>query len=150
MNKAMNVIKEAHNVERKRRVDSRKKSCEDTAKRTQKAKSLIAENRRSEMNQAEIMQRVEEMFGNGSGQENWNATTKEKIVERIEELSKREQQLDEWEMMRTEAKKRQREDRRLNLFWRKNRPSQSSLEEMKKLPMLKKRLTSGWRSATRR
>ena len=48
-------------------------------------------------------------------------TSMEKIIERIVEMSKREAQLDEWEKMRREAKKKQREDRRLNVFWRKNK-----------------------------
>ena len=95
--------------------------CDESSRRTQKAKSLIAEIRRKEISKAEIEQRIEEMFGKGSGQEIGNATTKEKIVERIEELSKREQQFDEWERMRTESKRRHREDRRLNLFWRRNK-----------------------------
>ena len=82
---------------------------------------MIAEIRRREISKAEIERRVEEMFGKGSGQEIGNATTKEKIVERIEELSKREQQFDEWERMRTESKRRQKGDRRLNLFWRRNK-----------------------------
>ena len=45
----------------------------------------------------------------------------EKIEERIEEMSKREEQFDKWEQMRLEAKRKQREDRRLNVFWRKNK-----------------------------
>ena len=36
-------------------------------------------------------------------------------------MSKREEQIDELEKMRKEAKKRQREDRRLDLFWRRNK-----------------------------
>ena len=36
-------------------------------------------------------------------------------------MSKREEQFDEWETMRQDAKRRQRDDRRLNLFWRKNK-----------------------------
>ena len=36
-------------------------------------------------------------------------------------MSKREEAFDEWEEMRREAKRRQREDRRLNIFWRKNK-----------------------------
>ena len=48
-------------------------------------------------------------------------TAREKIVERIDDVSKTEQQFEEWETMRHEAKKRQREDRRLNLFWRRNK-----------------------------
>ena len=36
-------------------------------------------------------------------------------------MSKREEQFDEWEKMRKESKRRQRENRRLNVFWRKNK-----------------------------
>ena len=64
--------------------------------------------------------RLEEIFGNGSGDEIEKSTTTEKIVERIEELSKREAQFEEWETMKGESRRRQREDRRLNAFWRKN------------------------------
>ena len=86
-----------------------------------KAKSLISDIKRCSMKKDEIEKRLETIFGIGSGQEIETATTKEKTVERIEELSKREQQLDEWERMKKEAKKRQREDRSLNLFWRRNK-----------------------------
>ena len=95
MKKVTKVIKEAHSVERKRRQTSRKKRSEDAVKRTQKAKSLIAEIRRREMSKEEIEARIEAIFGKGSSQEIVNATTKDKIVERIEKLSKMEQQLDE-------------------------------------------------------
>ena len=108
MKKVIKVIREAHNVERKRRQTTRKKRSEDAIKRTQKAKSLIPEIRRIEMSEEELEERIEETFGKGSGQEIGNAETREKIVERIEELSKREQQLDEWERMRKETKRKQR------------------------------------------
>ena len=62
----------------------------------------------------------EEIFGRGSRQEIENVTTKKKIIERLE-LSKMEEQFEVWEMMRQEAKRRQREDRRLNIFWRRNK-----------------------------
>ena len=77
------------------------------------------------------MRRFEEMFGKGSGQEIEKVTTVEKIVERIEEMTKREEQLEEWERMRMEYKRKQREDRRLNIFWRKNTsfPAQFGREE---------------------
>ena len=39
----------------------------------------------------------------------------------MEELSKIEEQLEEWEKMRNESKSRQREDRRLDPFWHKNK-----------------------------
>ena len=89
MKKVIKVIREAHNVERKRRQTARKKRSEEAVKRTQKAKSLIAEIRRGEMSMREIEARLEEIFGEGSSQEIENTTTKKKIVERIEELSKR-------------------------------------------------------------
>ena len=107
-------------MERKRRQTARKKKSEESVKRTQKAKSLICEIRKREMSVDEIKRRIESIFGKGSALEIGDATTK-KIVERIEELSKREQQLDKWEKMRQDAKRRQREDRRLNLFWRRNK-----------------------------
>ena len=73
------------------------------------------------MKKEEIEKRLEEIFGRGSRQEIEKAATNEKIVERIEELSKREEQFEEWERMRRESKRKQREDRRLNLFWRRNK-----------------------------
>ena len=121
MKKVMKVIKEAHNVERKRRRTARVKRSEESSKRTQKAKSLIGEIRRRKMSKGEIERRIEAIFGKGSAQEIGDATTKERIVERIEELSKREQQFEEWEKMRQDAKRRQMEDRRINLFWRRNK-----------------------------
>ena len=36
-------------------------------------------------------------------------------------MSKREEQFDEWEKMMKESKRRQRENRRLDIFWRKNK-----------------------------
>ena len=95
MKKVIKVIKEAHNVERKRRRTAREKRSDEAVKRTQKAKTLITEIRRREMSKKEIEVRIEEIFGKGSSQEIVNATTKDKIVERIEKLSKMEQQLDE-------------------------------------------------------
>ena len=119
MKKVMGVIKEAHNVERKRRQSSRKKRRDESSRRTQKAKALIS-TIRGVMRKEENWKRLEEIFGNGSKQEIEKATTNEKIIERIEELSRREEQLEELEKMRHDAR-RQREDRRLNVFWRKNK-----------------------------
>ena len=121
MMKVMMVIKEAHNVERKRRQTAKKTTSEDATKRTQRAKALVVEIKRGRMRKDEVVRSLEEIFGKGSGQELAKAATVEKMVERIEELSKREEQLQEWENMRREFKRRQREDRRLNLFWRKNK-----------------------------
>ena len=149
MKKVMGVIKEAHNVERKRRQTARKKRSDESSRRTQKAKSLIADIRREEMSKAEIERRIEEIFGKGSVQVIWNATRKEKIEERVEELSKREQQFDECERMRTESKRRQREDRRLNSSGG-GRPSLASSEAKKRPPIPKKRSTSGGASRTKK
>ena len=52
------------------------------------------------MNKEDIERRLEEIFGEGSRQEIKNATTNEKIAERIEEMSRRENQLDILEEMR--------------------------------------------------
>ena len=67
------------------------------------------------------MKRLDEIFGKVSGHEIEKATTDGKIVERIEELSKREEQLEQWERMRRESKQKPIEDRRLNIFWRRNK-----------------------------
>ena len=73
------------------------------------------------MRKEEIERMLEKIFGKGSGQEIENVNTMEKIAERIEELSRREEQLEVWDEMRREDKRKQREDRRLNVFWRKNK-----------------------------
>ena len=73
------------------------------------------------MTKDDIERSLEVIFGKGSSKEIEGITAREKIAERIEEMSKTEQQFEECERMRREAKKRQREDRRLNLFWRKNK-----------------------------
>ena len=125
MMKVMRVIREAHNTERKRRQSSRKKKSDDAKTRTQRTKSLICDIKRGRLRKEDIGKRLEEIFGKGSGEEIRMATTMEKIVERIEEMSKREEQFDKWEQMRLEAKRKQREVRRLNIFWRRKMlPSQ--------------------------
>ena len=121
MVKVMKVIREAHNVEKKRRQTSRKKRGDEAMKRTQRVKALIVIIKQGKMNKDEIERNIEKMFGKGCKEENEKVTTMEKIVERVEEMSKRETQLEEWETMRKEAKRRQREDRRHNLFWRRNK-----------------------------
>ena len=121
MRKIMMVIKEAHNAERKRRWTSRKKKTEETSKRKRKAKALIAEINRGGMKKEDIVKRLEVIFGRGSGQAIAKAATTEKIVERIVEMSKADEQFEVWEKMRRESKRRQREDRRLNVFWRRNK-----------------------------
>ena len=121
MKKVMKVIKEAHNVERKRRQTSRKKKEAETKAITQRAKSLIASVKGGRMTKGDSERSLEAIFGKGSSKEIEKATTKEKIVERIEEMAKREAQFEEWDKMRLETKRQQREDRRLNIFWRKNK-----------------------------
>ena len=73
------------------------------------------------MSKDDIERSLEAIFGKGSSKEIAEATTNQKIVERIEEMSKREVQFEEWEKMRRENKQRQRQDRRLNVFRRKNK-----------------------------
>ena len=58
---------------------------------------MIVEIRKREMTHEEIESRIEEIFGRRSGQETEKAMTNEKIIERIEEMAKSEQQFDEWE-----------------------------------------------------
>ena len=108
-------------MERKRRQTSRKKRSEEAATRTQKAKARIFNVKRGGMRKEEIGRMPEKIFGKGRGQEIENANTMEKIAERIEELSRREEQLEAWDKMRREAKRKQREDKRLNVFWRRNK-----------------------------
>ena len=121
MKKVMRVIKEAHITEKKRRQTAQKKRSDATKTRTQRTKSLITEIKRGKIGNDEIIKRMERIFGEGSGREIETASTKEKVIERITEISKAEEQFEEWEMMRQEAKRKQREARRLNLFWRKNK-----------------------------
>ena len=127
----MGVIKEAVITEKKRRQTAQKKRSDETNMRTQRTKALIAEIKRGKMRNEEIIKRLESIFGEGSGREIETASTKEKVIERITEMSKAEEQFEEWERMRQEAKRKQREDRRLNLFWRKNKsfPTQFASEE---------------------
>ena len=150
MLKVMKVIKEAHNVERKRRQTKRKERSDAATARTQRAKALISRIKQGRIGREEIEKTVQDIFGKGSHQEIEKAKTDDKIVERIEEMSKAEHQFEEWERMRREEKKRQREDRRLNLFWRRNKTFPGSLEVMRKPRVPKKRLTSGGASTTRR
>ena len=117
----MMVIKEAHLVERKRRQTSRKKKALDETTTTQRAKTLITKIKRGEVRREEVERRLEEIFGQGSREEIENARTNQEIAERIEEMAKREEQFTIWEKMRRKAMMRQREDRRQNIFWRRNK-----------------------------
>ena len=62
MRKVMKIIKEAHNLERKRRQASRKKRIDETNTRTQKVKALIARVRRGEMRKEGSVTKLEEIF----------------------------------------------------------------------------------------
>ena len=48
-------------------------------------------------------------------------SSNEIIIERIEEMSRTDELFEMWENMRKEFKRRQREDKRLNTFWRRNK-----------------------------
>ena len=109
----------------------------------QRAKALIADIKRGGMERQVIERRLEKIFGKGSREEIAKATTDEKTVERVIELSRREEQFEVWEKMRTEAKRRQREDRRLDVFWRKNKSSRNNLDTKRILQTPKQRLSSG-------
>ena len=98
------VIKEANAVERKRGQTARKRFCEETTARTQRAKALIAAVKRERMSKDAIERKLDEIFGKGTSKDIEEATTEEMIVERIEQVSKREAQFDFWENMRREAK----------------------------------------------
>ena len=91
MRKVMRVIKKAHETQRKRRQTGKKKRIDEALKRTQKAKAIVAIIKQGKMTKEEAMKRLEVIFGKGSSQEIEKATTNEKIVERIVELSKREE-----------------------------------------------------------
>ena len=104
---------------------------EDVNTKTQRVKALICIIKQGKMRKDEIGRSVEEIFGKGSREEIAKMTDIQKIVERIVEMSKNEAQLEEWEKMRSEAKRKQRENRRLNLFWRKKSSSLRNSVEVK-------------------
>ena len=111
---------------------------------------MIANVKRGGMRREEIVKRLETIFGKGSGQEIDKIDTNEKIAERIEELSKREEQYEKWEKMRQDTKRKQREDRRINIFWRKTSAFRLGLEATKKHLTLKIHCASGKASTTRK
>ena len=121
MRNVMRVIKEAHNTEKKRRQSSQQRKSEEVTKRTQRAKALISCIKRGKMKTEEIKRNMEVIFGKGSSHEINGAVTNEKIIERIEVMSKTDEQFEVWEKMRKETKRKQREDKRLNVFWRRNK-----------------------------
>ena len=89
MKKVMAVIKEAYNVERKRRHTARKKTREETMARKRQAKELIVIVKRGGTSKDEIERRLDEIFDRGRRQEIEETRTDEKIAERIEKISKR-------------------------------------------------------------
>ena len=89
MKNVMRVIKESRNVEQKRRKTTRQKRHDETETRTQKAKALVADIKHEKMKREDIERRLEEIFGQGSRQELEGVLAIEKIVERIEQMSKR-------------------------------------------------------------
>ena len=97
------------------------KKSDEARTRTQRTKTLITDIKRRGMKREEILKRVDEIFGKRSCHEIENVKTDNKIVERSEEMSKREEQFDTWEQMRREAKRKRVEDRRLNVLWWKNK-----------------------------
>ena len=78
MKKVMKVIREAHNVERKRRQTARKKKEVETKARTQRAKSLIASVKGGRMTKDDIERSLEAIFGNGSSKEIEGITARER------------------------------------------------------------------------
>ena len=58
MKKVMVVIKEVHNVERKRRQTARKRKSEEVVSLTQRAKTLICEVKRGGLKKEEIERRL--------------------------------------------------------------------------------------------
>ena len=62
MKKIMIVIKEAHAVEREMRQTARKRFCEETTARTQRAKALKAAVKRGGMSMVAIERKLDEIF----------------------------------------------------------------------------------------
>ena len=61
------------------------------------------------------------------------------------EMAKREEQFEKWETVRLEAKRKQRVDMRLNLFWRRNKTFQKQLGGDEETPEANETLEF-WRS----
>ena len=65
----------------------------------------------------EIKSMLEETYGKGSSQEIERATANGKMIERIEEMSRTDEQFETRGKMMKVSKRRQREDERYNIFW---------------------------------
>ena len=76
------------------------------------------------------MRRLEVIVGRGSGQEIENATKTENVVEKVVEMSKTDERMEEWEKTRQEAKMKPLVDRRHRIFWRRNKTIPARFEEM--------------------
>ena len=59
----MRVIKEAHNTQRKRRLSGKKKRSDETMKRTQRAKALVAIVKHGKMTKVEAREGWRRYFG---------------------------------------------------------------------------------------
>ena len=66
MRRVMKVIKEAHNVEKKRRQTSRKRKREEVTIKTQRAKALIFDIRRGQLRKEEIERKPEGYSASGA------------------------------------------------------------------------------------
>ena len=121
------VVKEAHNA-KKRRQNSHSKMSEEAIIMKWRAKTLVADMKRGRMMKEEIETRLKCILCEGSAQEIESARTSEKIVERIE-ISKTEERFEGWDNKRREATRKQRDDGRLSIFWRKIRVSRFGLKE---------------------
>ena len=68
MKNVMRVIREAHNVERRRQT-ARNEMAEESSKRTQEAKSFVTEIGKKEIKNEEMKRRIDEIFGKGNRKE---------------------------------------------------------------------------------
>ena len=73
-----------------------------------KAKALIVNRRRRQLKKEEIERKLEAVFGEGRCHETTKVMTTDMIVERIEEMEKKEEQIEASEMMIRESKRKQR------------------------------------------
>ena len=104
----------------------------------------------AEIRKDEIERRLDGIFGRGSRHEIETATTKEKIVERIEEIAKRQAQFEKWEMMRGMPKEGRGQTEGSTSSGGRTRASPSSLKEKMIRLMPKRHWHSGETSATRK
>ena len=94
MNNGMNDIKEAHLVEEKVANSEGVKGWRSREKNTT-SQGADCHHKTREDKKEEVERRLEEIFSKGSRQDMEKATSIEKTIERIEELSKWDEQLEE-------------------------------------------------------